>query len=107
MNFSHALAALAEGKRVTRQAWVETAAWLVLVPGCRITVTADGALGEAAPELVGHDVDYLARIDLAMRNRMVQPWTPTQADLFAEGWVLVSAGLPPGWLLWCSLIDAD
>ncbi|HYQ69065.1 Thoeris anti-defense Tad2 family protein [Actinophytocola sp.] len=99
MNFAGALDALTRGLRVSRDArvrdWARAyqadpggAPVLVLVPGSTITVTAGRPLGEAVPELVGRAVEYAPHIDIVQGLR-VQVWTPRQADLLVEDWMVV------------------
>lgn len=73
--FSVALDRLLDGQRVRRAHW-PYGATLVLVPGSRITVTADRPLGQALPELVGSQLKYDAHIDLVLDGEVV-PWAPT------------------------------
>lgn len=86
MDFGQALAALNSGNRVTRSGWNGAGMWLVLVPGSTITVTAGRPLGDAAPELVGRDVEYRAHIDIKTVDGQVVPWVASQSDLLAEDW---------------------
>lgn len=98
MKFAHAFELVVEGTRVTREEWVK--AWagagdehgapvLVLIPGSTFTIEAGRPLGDACPELLGHQVDYHPHIDVVTGGR-VRVWEPTQVDLFAEDWITVS-----------------
>lgn len=85
MTFGEALAALKSGQRVTRHDW-PTGVWLVLVPGSTITVSEGRPLGDAAPELVGEQIQYQPHIDKMGYDGEIGPWYPTLAALLAEDW---------------------
>lgn len=82
--FSVALDRLLDGQRVCRAYWPD-GVYLVLVPGSRITVTADRPLGKALPHRVGAELKYSAHIDIVGAGD-VAPWAPTQFDLLADDW---------------------
>lgn len=85
MNFGQALAAMRRGQRVTRDGWDNPARWLLIVPGSTITVDAARPLGQAAPNLIGEQVQYAAHID-QFQGDVLAPWAATSADLLAEDW---------------------
>lgn len=86
MDFGEALTALKAGGRVTRAGWNGVGMWLVLVPGSAITVEIGRPLGNAAPELVGQQVQYLPHIDMRTTQGQIVPWLASQTDVLAEDW---------------------
>jgi hypothetical protein len=84
--FGDALQHLRAGARVTRDGWNGRGVWLVLVPGSTITVAAGRPLGDAAPELVGEQVDYRPHIDMKTADGQIVPWVASQSDLLATDW---------------------
>lgn len=88
MEFGAALAALKDGKRVTRAGWNGPGQWLVLVPGSTITVEIGRPLGNAAPELVGQQVSYLPHVDMKTAQGSIVPWLASQSDLLADDWAV-------------------
>lgn len=86
MDFSEALHLIKAGKRVARTGWTTKGKWLFLVPGSRITVTADRPLGQVAPEMVGDMVNYRQHIDVKTADGSIGPWIPSQADMLANDW---------------------
>lgn len=89
MNFGDALIALKAGHRVTRTGWNGTGMWLILVPGSTITVETGRPLGNAAPDLVGQQVQYLPHIDMKTAQGQIVPWLASQTDLLCEDWKVV------------------
>lgn len=87
VSFTEAFPALYEGKAIRRRSWPEEA-WLVLVPGSRITVEQDRPLGHALPYLAGRTLTYASHIDMVTEDHKVTPWAPTQADLLATDWAI-------------------
>jgi hypothetical protein len=87
VNFGEALDLLQNGTRVARRNWAD-GMWLVLVPGSTITVAADRPLGQAAPDMVGQQVQYQPHIDKMTADGLV-PWAPTHNALLAEDWYVV------------------
>jgi hypothetical protein len=88
MTFDMALVALRAGASISRQANT----WLVLVPASTIVVEADRPLGRALPGMIGQSIEYSAHIDIRTKKGIrheVMPWTPSQADLLANDWVIV------------------
>lgn len=89
MDFSEALLDLKCGRRVARMGWNGKAMFIFLVPGSTITVQEGRPLGEAAPNLIGEQVQYRPHIDMWTANGEVVPWIATQSDLLETDWVLV------------------
>ncbi|MGW0485830.1 DUF2829 domain-containing protein [Nonomuraea sp. NPDC003214] len=90
MTFGEALAHLKAGHRVTRAGWNGRGMWIFLVPGSTITVAADRPLGQAAPHLVGREIEYRPHIDMFTADGQIVPWVATQSDLLADDWILLS-----------------
>jgi hypothetical protein len=86
MNFGEALDALLRGLRVARSGWNGRGMWLVLVPGSTITVSEGRPLGDAAPELVGQQVQYQPHVDMRTADGSIVPWLASQSDLLATDW---------------------
>lgn len=93
MDIGFAISQLQAGQRVSRDAYNPTGdpdgVWLVLVPGSRITVETGRPLGEAAPELVGQQLDYLPHIDIRTLSGALSPWQPEQHALLADDWYVI------------------
>lgn len=87
MRFGPALDALRSGARIARSN--DEGVWLVLVGGSTITVTEGRPLGDAAPELVGQQLQYRPHIDTVTIHGAVAPWAPAHADLLADDWLVV------------------
>ncbi len=86
MNFSEALAQLKNGKRLGRIGWNGVGMFVYMVPGSIFTVNREplvSILGE------GSQVRFRPHLDMKMADGSVMVWTPSQADIFAEDWVLV------------------
>lgn len=86
MDFGAALQALRDGERVARDGWNGKGMWLVLVPGSTITVEAGRPVGDAAPDLIGQQVEYRPHIDMYTADGQLVPWHATQSDLLADDW---------------------
>jgi hypothetical protein len=86
MNFSDALNAIKDGRRIARSGWNGKDMFLFLVQGSRFTVNRAPLLG-IYPE--GAVIDYHAHIDMKTAQGYVVPWIASQADLLAEDWVIV------------------
>jgi hypothetical protein len=91
VDFGAAIAALTNGKRVTRSGWNGAGQWLILVPGSTITVEADRPLGKAAPDLIGRQVAYAPHVDIYTVQGALVPWLASQTDALAEDWTVVEA----------------
>jgi hypothetical protein len=86
VDFGDALRELKAGRRISRDGWNGQGMWLILVPGSTITVSAGRPLGDAAPELVGHMVEYRPHIDMKTVDGQIVPWVASQTDLLADDW---------------------
>jgi hypothetical protein len=89
MNFGEALDALLRGLKVARSGWNGRGMWLVLVPGSTITVSEGRPLGDAAPELVGQQVQYRPHLDMKTVDGEIVPWVASQSDLLATDWFVL------------------
>ena len=86
-SFGWALAALLEGKRVTRLAgWNGKNMFLFLVPGSTFQVNRPPLLG-IYPE--GTTINYQPHIDMKTAQGMVAPWVASQSDMLAQDWAIV------------------
>lgn len=83
MNFGEALAALKEGKRVSRSGWNGKGMFLFLVPGSTFKVNRAPLLGIYP---AGTEVNYHAHIDMKTADGTVVPWLASQTDVLAEDW---------------------
>ena len=83
MDFSQALLAIKDGKRVARAGWNGKGMFLFLVPGSTFKVSRAPLLGIYAE---GTEVEYHAHIDMKTAQGYVVPWLASQADLLASDW---------------------
>lgn len=89
MDFSAALHALQDGKRI-RRPYFAPDAFLILVPGSMFTVHGGRPIGDAMPELIGEAIDYEPHIDfVAPARRTVYIWPAPHYDLLADDWEIV------------------
>lgn len=90
MDFSDALKALKEGKKVARDGWNGRGQFVAFMPG--FTIPAGMVNGRTA-KFVPPDQDIVrgAYIALWSAQGVWQPgWVPSQGDLFAEDWMVVA-----------------
>jgi len=80
-----ALAAVKEGKRVSRRAWLdeERSPFIFKVDGSTFTVNREPLLSILGD---GVSVDYNAHIDMTLSNGSIMVWSPSQVDMFANDW---------------------
>lgn len=88
MNFSEALQAVKEGKKVERMGWHGKGMFIFLVPGSTFTVNRAPLLGIYP---AGTQVNYHAHIDMRVDGQVV-PWLASQTDLLAADWREVHVG---------------
>lgn len=89
MNFSKALEAIKDGKRVFREGWNGKGMFLFLVPGSQFKVNREPLLSIMGE---GAIVDYHAHIDMKTAQGYIVPWLASQADLLADDWQIVPLG---------------
>lgn len=82
MEFSQALEAIKEGKRVGRAEW-KNARYVFLVAGSKFTVNR-APLNEFFPE--GTEVTYRSHIDMCGTDGTIGTWAPSMVDILAEDW---------------------
>ena len=92
-NFGEAIAALKDGKKVSRAGWNGKGMWLVLVPGTQAaTLRADTPYAKATGLQV---CEILPHIDMWTTNAqgrraMLPGWLASQTDMLAEDWEVVN-----------------
>jgi len=86
MNFGQALAALKEGKKVSREGWNGKGMFVFLVQGSVFKVNRPPLLG-IYPE--GTEVKYHAHIDMKTADGQIVPWLASQTDVLSEDWGVV------------------
>ncbi len=85
MNFSDALDALKDGKKISREGWNGKDMFLFLVPGSTFQVNRPPLLG-IYPE--GTTIQYRSHIDMKTAQGDVVPWVSSQTDLLADDWLV-------------------
>lgn len=86
MNFSQALAAIKEGKKVSRSGWNGKNMFVFLVQGSTFKVNRPPLLG-IYPE--GTEVNYHSHVDMKTADNTIVPWLVSQTDLLADDWGVV------------------
>lgn len=84
MNFSAALIALKEGKKVTRLGWNGKGMFVYYIPANSYPAQTD-----IAKETFGDMVPYTAYLAIKSVNNTVTPWLASQTDLLADDWATV------------------
>ena len=87
MTFGEAIEALKAGHKVAREGWNEKDVFLFLVPGSTFKVNRPPLMG-IYPE--GTEITYQPHIDMKTAQDTVVPWAPTQSDVLAEDWDIVT-----------------
>ena len=85
MNFSEALVAIKEGKKLSRARWMD-ANHVFLVAGSDFEVNR-APLNTMFDE--GTKVTYRPHIDMVGSDGLVGTWQPSSIDLFADDWAIV------------------
>lgn len=86
MNFSDALNAIKDGKKVSREGWNGKGMFLFLVPGSTFTVNRAPLLGIYPP---GTEIKYHAHVDMKTAQGDIVPWLCSQTDMLANDWGIV------------------
>ncbi len=86
MNFSEALKAVKEGKRISRTGWKGKGMYLFLVAGSQFKVNREPLLSMLGEGTV---VNYHAHIDMKTADNFIVPWLASQTDLLADDWGIV------------------
>jgi hypothetical protein len=96
MDFSEALMALKQGKRLTRAGWNGKGMWIVLMPELRLPPHSSQEPGakvnDRTAKHIGVDTPLNSRPYFAMwtaQGEWQPGWLATQADLLAEDWSIV------------------
>ena len=87
MDFSEALTQIKKGMRLAREGWNGKGLFIFLVNGSRFTVNREpllSILGE------GTEVSYNPHIDVRRTDGSISTWSPSNDDVLADDWVLVS-----------------
>lgn len=88
MNFSQALDAVKQGKKIAREGWNGKGLFVIYVPGTLNVKPTPGtpyanALSQETVNIQGH-------LDLFTSSKEMQPgWLATQSDLLSEDWEVV------------------
>lgn len=85
MNFSEALIKLKENKKLQRCGFNGKDMFIYYIPKGKYPARMDVVKGIYEEDLVPYG-EYLA---IRTENGEVYPWTPSQADLFAEDWRVI------------------
>lgn len=93
-NFQDALSALQDNQAVQRAAWIDSEQFLFYIDGSELTVT-DSPLdyrysrGTVLP--IEH---FIAHHVIENGEPLIKHWLPTQEDLLADDWSVVTPGSP-------------
>lgn len=87
MDFSDALYALKQGKKVCRSGWNGKDMFLFLVPGSEFVVNRPPLLGIYPP---GTTIKYHAHVDMKTAQGNIVPWLCSQTDMLADDWEVIS-----------------
>jgi hypothetical protein len=87
VSFGHAVEALKQGKKVSREGWNGKGMFLFLVPGSTFKVDR-APLNTIYPE--GTSINYQPHIDMKTAQDTVVPWLASQSDVLAEDWIILN-----------------
>ena len=97
MNFSDALNELKNGKKIQRSGWNGKGMWIVMMPSLFLppysTQNTNRKVNDRTAQHIGFDapLDSQPYISMWTAEGKWQPgWLASQADLFAEDWVVVA-----------------
>lgn len=85
MNFGEILAALKEGKKVSRSGWNGKGMFLYYVPAASYKAMTPIAIATFGKDAL---VPYEPYIAMKNAQNTISIWTPSVMDLFAEDWVI-------------------
>lgn len=88
-----AIEALKHGARVARAGWNGKGMWLTLVSGWNGSLT--GTLQTSTLVMPPEWVGYANFIAMYTADQVLVPWLPSQTDILAEDWVILSTGVTP------------
>lgn len=83
MNFSDALVAIKQGKRLARSGWNGRGMFVFLVAGSNFRVNREPLLSVIGE---GTEVTYRPHIDLVAADGTVGVWQPSMSDILGEDW---------------------
>jgi len=87
LDFSKALEALKEGKRIAREGWNGKGMFLFLVNGSNFAVSREPLLSIMGE---GAEVTYRPHIDMKDAEGKIVPWFASQTDLLANDWQVIT-----------------
>ena len=91
MTFGGAIAALKQGKKVTRQGWNGKGMWLCLKPGTM--VKSEWCHDEALKEIAdnnGGEIEALGTICMKTAdNKILSGWLASQTDVLSNDWIVI------------------
>jgi hypothetical protein len=87
MTFSEALAHIKAGDCVARRGWNGEGMYVFLVDGSTFCVNRP-PLNQMFPE--GTEITYRSHIDMRAADGSIGVWVPSQTDILAEDWYIVS-----------------
>jgi len=90
VDFPTALIAIKEGKAGTvayRAGWAGAGVFIFLVQGSKFKVNRAPLLGIYEE---GTEVTYHGHIDMKTMDGTIMPWTPLQADMLANDWIIAT-----------------
>ncbi len=80
-DFSGAIYALKQGKKVARNGWNGKGMWLIRIDG--------EAVAQAIADRYGDAIPVLEAIYMKTASGELVPWLASQTDIFAEDWVVI------------------
>ncbi|PQQ25557.1 DUF2829 domain-containing protein [Photorhabdus hindustanensis] len=90
-SFSWALIQLKLRKLVSRSVWSDKKMYLAIAPRVNDLTVEEGSAYAVDGVTVGTKYDYLTHIDLRNEHGNFVPWQPTQEDMMACDWELLSS----------------
>ena len=88
MDFSTALLAVMEGRRIARSGWNGAGQFVIMAGGYHLDEVRPGS--KYAEAGITGPVTIQPHLDLRNTQGNIQPgWVPSQGDLFATDWIIV------------------